>query len=501
MAVQTGEPARSVALELIDIPENVRDLDGAHVEALAGSITLQGLLVPLVVRPAGDRFELVAGFHRAAAARSLGMTEVMVVVRDADSEDADRAVENIARKQLNPYEEARAVAAMVDRGLTEDGAAQALGWPKHRVTQRAKLLSLPDDVAQAFGEGRLAMSSLDFTLAVHESFPGHCALLARYLVAAATESDRVNRLDAHDLAWQFRTAQRWAEDNGVDGGELFMVHVGSFGLREYVEVAGGVGKTKKQVREAIDEIGAIQGHRGYGEQTPGTWACVEFTEEHVDQARALGVLLETDRGAYITDRAVLKQLMEDAAKAYLPTLRQLKAHERATRADAKKAEKRAKAEAPPNPLDAIEVQHKAKQREFAVQGRAANLALGDALLQKAAVVDPADLDVAKLFVFALLGPRTHFSGHKIEQGYELKKAGMIAAAGLRLCIEELSSIEVPRLASGKDGKPRITYAELADSERWMWKFIVCRVARYAESMGVGVLVGCSVRDALLTGSA
>jgi ParB/RepB/Spo0J family partition protein len=95
MAVQTGELARSVALELIEIPENVRELDAAHVEALAGSIALQGLLVPLVVRPDGGRFELVAGFHRAAAARSLGMTEVPVVVRDADSEDADRAVENI----------------------------------------------------------------------------------------------------------------------------------------------------------------------------------------------------------------------------------------------------------------------------------------------------------------------------------------------------------------------------------------------------------------------
>jgi ParB/RepB/Spo0J family partition protein len=471
MAVKTDGPARSVALESIDVPENVRELDPAHVEALAGSIALQGLLVPLVVRPAGDRFELVAGFHRAAAARRLGMTEVSVVVRDADSEDADRAVENIARKQLNAYEEARAVKAMLDQGLTEEGAAQALGWPRQRVTQRAKLLALPDDVARAFGAGWLAMSSLDFTLGFHQGFPGHCALLARYLIHAAKETDRVNRVDGHDLAWQFRNAQQWAHETGVEGSELFMVNVGSFGLRDYIEAAGGVAKTKKHVREAIDEIGSIEGHRGYGQQTPGTWARVEFAEDHVDQARALGVLLETDRGAYITDRAVLKQLMEDAAKAYLPVLRQLKAQEKATHAEAKKAEKRAKADAPTNPLDAIEAQHKAKQREFAVQGRAANLALGDALLQRAAVVDPADLDVAKLFVYGLLGPRTRFSGHKIEQGYELKKAGMIAAAGLRLCIEELSSVEVPKLRSGKAGKPRVTYAELADSERWMWKFV------------------------------
>src|SRR3954465_3720599 len=66
---QTG---RALALEQIHVPENVRALDAAHVQALAGSIALQGLLVPLVVRHnGGDAFELVAGFHRFAAARSL----------------------------------------------------------------------------------------------------------------------------------------------------------------------------------------------------------------------------------------------------------------------------------------------------------------------------------------------------------------------------------------------------------------------------------------------
>jgi ParB/RepB/Spo0J family partition protein len=486
-----------LSLEQIVVTQNVRELDSEHVDALARSIELQGLIVPLVVRPTdGDSFELVAGFHRIAAARQLGMAEVSVVVRDAETEDADRAVENIARKQLNAYEEARAVKAMLDRGLTDDGAAQALGWPKQRVTQRAKLLALPDDIAQAFGEGWLAMSSLDFTLAVHERFPGHCALLARYLIQAAKDANRVNRLDGHDLTWQFHNAQRWAKDNDVDGAELFMTNVGSFGLRDYTEVAGGAGKTKKPVREAIDEVGAIQGHRGYGEQTPGTWARVEFADEHIDQARAFGVLLETDRGAYITERVVLKQLMEDAAKAYLPALKQLREQEKATRAEAKKAERKAKAEAPPSPLDAIEADHRAKLRDFAVRGRAANLALGDALLHKAAVVDPADLDVAKLLVSGLLGPRTRFSGHRIEQGYELKKAGMIAAAGLRLCVEELSSVEVPRLASGKDGKPRVIYADLADGERWMWKFVVCRAAGYAETTRGWRVLGCSAAGGL-----
>jgi ParB family chromosome partitioning protein len=96
MATTTQETGRHIALVDIRVPDNVRDLDPEHVKALAGSIGLQGMLVPVVVRNDGEGFELVAGFHRVAAARSLGLTAVPVVIRDAQTEDADRAVENIA---------------------------------------------------------------------------------------------------------------------------------------------------------------------------------------------------------------------------------------------------------------------------------------------------------------------------------------------------------------------------------------------------------------------
>ena len=95
MAISTDQSGRSVPLEQIRVPDNVRELDPEHVRALAGSIALQGLLVPVVVRATDDGFELVAGFHRVAAARSLDLAEVPVVLREAETEDADRAVENI----------------------------------------------------------------------------------------------------------------------------------------------------------------------------------------------------------------------------------------------------------------------------------------------------------------------------------------------------------------------------------------------------------------------
>jgi ParB-like nuclease domain len=92
----TTGAGRNVALAQIRVPENVRALDPEHVKALAGSIKIQGMLVPVVVREDGnDRFELVAGFHRIAAAKTLGLVDVPAVIRDVETEAADRAVENI----------------------------------------------------------------------------------------------------------------------------------------------------------------------------------------------------------------------------------------------------------------------------------------------------------------------------------------------------------------------------------------------------------------------
>jgi ParB/RepB/Spo0J family partition protein len=149
----TSDALRTIALSQVRVPENVRELDRQHVDALARSIALQGLLVPVVVRRSDDGFELVAGFHRIAAAAQLGLPEIPVVVRDVETEESDRAVENIARKQLNPCEEARAVRAMLNRGLTQNGAADVLGWSSSRVAARVKLLALPDRAQEMVGAG------------------------------------------------------------------------------------------------------------------------------------------------------------------------------------------------------------------------------------------------------------------------------------------------------------------------------------------------------------
>ena len=458
--------ATTTALDHITLPANVRELDEAHVAALADSIALRGLVVPLVVRPAdGDpgRFVLVAGFHRHAALRKLGRCEAPALVRDSDAEDeaAARAIENIARKQLDPYQEACAVRAMLDRGLTADGAATALGWAKRRVTQRAKLVALPDDVARGFGDGRIALADLDTLLAVHAQSPAVAHVLGRYLLEHAQGTAM------REAGWTLQSALR-------EQTEVFAVRLGAFGLDDYVSAAGGLQRTKKAVREAIDAVGTLQGHRGWRGRSPGSLARVEFGEAQVDSARALGVLLELEdgRARFVTDREALKALMEDAAPAYRTELERRAEAAREEKAERRKAERAVRDERPECELDVLEREHRATLRGLAEQARPANLALGDALLTGAAVADPDSLDVARVFVCGLLGPRSRFRDDgRVAQGYDLKRAGQLAVHGLRLCVEELQSTETPERTDGTPGAAKTVYASPAEAEAWLWRFL------------------------------
>ena len=174
MATTTEVPAgvQMIDIERIAIPGNVRELDADHVDALAGSIKLRGLRVPVIVRPDEKGYELVAGFHRFAAHKKLGLTQIRAEIQEDADAHVDRGLENIARKQLNAYEEAQAVRAMLADGLSEDGAAQALGWPKVRVTARVKLLELPELAQQMIGDGRVPLASVEQLRAIGAVSPG-----------------------------------------------------------------------------------------------------------------------------------------------------------------------------------------------------------------------------------------------------------------------------------------------------------------------------------------
>jgi len=159
---QTGDELRELPIELISPNPNQprRSFDQEALEALAVSLGEQGVLQPVLVRPAaGGRYELVAGERRWRAARIAGLERIPALVRErADIAALEAAlVENMAREDLNPVEEARACAALVEElGLTREEVGRRVGRSRVAVSNLVRLLDLPDAVIALLEQGALS---------------------------------------------------------------------------------------------------------------------------------------------------------------------------------------------------------------------------------------------------------------------------------------------------------------------------------------------------------
>jgi ParB family chromosome partitioning protein len=147
-----------------------RRWDGEATSSLAESIRHQGVVQPVVVRPRADGgWELIAGERRWRAARDAGLKTIPAVVRHADDRDSLllALVENVAREQLSPVEEARAYAVLLDEfALSLGELAEQVGRSKPSVVNRLRLLDLPDDVLGMVERGELTEGHARAVLAV-----------------------------------------------------------------------------------------------------------------------------------------------------------------------------------------------------------------------------------------------------------------------------------------------------------------------------------------------
>ena len=147
--------------------------DNEATSALADSIRSQGLVQPVVVRPreAGG-FELIAGERRWRAAREAGVPTVPALVREADDRDSLLLglVENVAREELSAVEEARAYALLMDEfGLSLGDLGERVGKAKPTVSNRLRLLELPDDLLGLVERGELSEGHARAVLAVPDN--------------------------------------------------------------------------------------------------------------------------------------------------------------------------------------------------------------------------------------------------------------------------------------------------------------------------------------------
>ena len=222
-------------------------------DGLASSIKAQGLLQPIVVRPRPEGgYELIAGERRWRAAKQAGVESVPALVREADDRDSLllALVENVAREQLSAVEEARAYAVLLDEfGLSLGDVAERVGRSKPSVSNRLRLLELPDEVLWMLARGELTEGHARAVLAV----PDHDARrrLARRVVrdglsvraaeraaqaAGARRRERAAPIDPH-LAERARAAveRLTGRHVRVRAGRLEIGFAGEHELAELVE--------------------------------------------------------------------------------------------------------------------------------------------------------------------------------------------------------------------------------------------------------------------------
>jgi ParB family chromosome partitioning protein len=159
--VREDAELRELPVELVQPNPNQprRHFDEESLTALAGSLTDRGVLQPILVRPQpGGTYELIAGERRWRAAQLAGLATVPALVRpEDDAASLELAlIENMAREDLNPVEEARACSMLVEElGLTREDVGRRVGRSRVAVSNLMRLLDLPDEALELLESGEL----------------------------------------------------------------------------------------------------------------------------------------------------------------------------------------------------------------------------------------------------------------------------------------------------------------------------------------------------------
>ena len=184
--------------EIIPNKEQPRKtFDEGALQELADSITVHGVLQPLLVRPLlSGGYQLIAGERRWRASRMAGLKEVPVIIRElSDSEAMEIAIiENLQREDLNPIEEAEGPQALIDKcDYTQEQVAVSVGKSRPAIANALRLLKLPEEVRQMTKDGEISAGHARALLAFDNQ-----AIM--YEVAKQIVSDKLTVRDVERLA-------------------------------------------------------------------------------------------------------------------------------------------------------------------------------------------------------------------------------------------------------------------------------------------------------------
>ena len=267
-----SEELRQLPVEIISANPNQprRSFDEESLLSLADSIRSRGVLQPVLVRPiVGGRYELIAGERRWRAAGLAEFDTIPAVIRRHDDAGSLEMalIENMAREDLNPVEEARACAALVEElGLTREDVGLRVGRSRVAVSNLIRLLDLPDEALELIERGELT--------------EGH----GRALLLAGDHGDR-RKLAKDAVAGQWSVRELEARARSADGGSAHAAPRRARQRAIHPDQAAAI----EQIADALGEVlgadveVALAG-RGYRAQLT-----FESLDEALDMARRLRV--------------------------------------------------------------------------------------------------------------------------------------------------------------------------------------------------------------------
>ena len=256
---------REIALDAIrPNPYQPRTVwDEQELADLAESIRANGVIQPIIVRPAGTGFELIAGERRLRAARLASLAAIPALVRAASDEQLLELalVENIHRSNLNPLERAKAYQNYLNTfSLTQLEAAQRLGEGRSVIANYLRLLDLPDEIKQMLIDGQLSMGHARTILALptdelrrklaNRAMAGRLSvreverLVRKYLTDAGQAKRAVRSKPAHILDLESKLAGQLGTKVSIEtrkNGQRGKITIEFYSLDEFDRIAERIG--------------------------------------------------------------------------------------------------------------------------------------------------------------------------------------------------------------------------------------------------------------------
>ncbi|MGW9232223.1 ParB/RepB/Spo0J family partition protein [Pseudorhizobium sp. NPDC055634] len=247
---------RTVPIEHVSRnPRNPRrQFDEAELQDLASSVSQHGIVQPVVVRPVGDRFEIIAGERRWRAAQLAGLSEIPVIVRDVDDRTALEIaiVENVQRADLNPLEEALGYDQLIaEYGYTQNDLGGIIGKSRSHVANSLRLLKLPEPVRDMLSSGDLSAGHARALVTTSDPVS-----LARTIVSKGMSVRDAERLAQNDIKAQSEPSQSKVEQKDSDTLALERTLSDSLGLEVRINHRGGPGQVRINYR-TLDQLEEI----------------------------------------------------------------------------------------------------------------------------------------------------------------------------------------------------------------------------------------------------